>query len=178
MIAIEPVYGMRATLEQKTPGTDIRAGQAEALPLESAGVDAIVAGQAFHWFANATALAEFARVLRPHGLMRNCRDAAAAGGDHQPRGAVPRGCAGARDRRMARRVQRLGAVRADRRAAGDDLPTARRAGLVDRAPSISSVAALDKNERQVVEQRARELAAGASPELRHMTELFICARRR
>jgi ubiquinone/menaquinone biosynthesis C-methylase UbiE len=50
VIAVEPVEGMRATLRRTAPGADIRAGQAEALPLIAGEVDGVVAGQAFHWF--------------------------------------------------------------------------------------------------------------------------------
>ena len=67
VVAVEPVDGMRATLERTAPAADVRAGQAEALPLAAGEVDAVVAGQAFHWFANPAALREFARVLRPTG---------------------------------------------------------------------------------------------------------------
>ena len=77
VIAVEPVAGMRVMLERTAPAADVRAGQAESLPLRAAEVDGVVAGQAFHWFANATALGELARVLRPEGrlgLVWNRRD--------------------------------------------------------------------------------------------------------
>jgi ubiquinone/menaquinone biosynthesis C-methylase UbiE len=43
------------------------AGTAEEIPLPDASVDAVTAGQAFHWFERKPALAEIARVLRPGG---------------------------------------------------------------------------------------------------------------
>lgn len=65
--ALEPLDGMRAILERVVPGADAQSGTAEKIPLPDASVDAIFAGQAFHWFANDEAVAEIARVLRPGG---------------------------------------------------------------------------------------------------------------
>ncbi|MEL6129985.1 MAG: methyltransferase domain-containing protein, partial [Cyanobacteria bacterium J06628_4] len=42
-------------------------GQAEATTLAAASVDWIVAGQAFHWFDQQAARAEFFRILKPQG---------------------------------------------------------------------------------------------------------------
>jgi len=50
---------------------------AEATGLESGGFDLVLCAQAFHWFDQPMALAEFARLLRPHGrlaLLWNIRD--------------------------------------------------------------------------------------------------------
>jgi SAM-dependent methyltransferase len=50
---------------------------AEALPLRAHSVDAVLVGQAFHWFDGEVALAEIRRVLRPGGgvgLVWNMRD--------------------------------------------------------------------------------------------------------
>jgi SAM-dependent methyltransferase len=62
VIAIEPDDGMRALIP---PGADVRAGTAEALPLEDASVDGAFVAEAFHWFDYERALAELARVLKP-----------------------------------------------------------------------------------------------------------------
>ena len=74
VVAVEPDAGMRALL----PGrAQPREGSAEAIPLPDASVDAVLAGQAFHWFDAARALPEMARVLRPGGtvgLLWNLRD--------------------------------------------------------------------------------------------------------
>lgn len=75
--AVEPVEAMRAELQRALPGIDARQGTAEALPWPDAAFDALVCAQAFHWFANAQALAELHRVLRPGGrlaLVWNVRD--------------------------------------------------------------------------------------------------------
>jgi SAM-dependent methyltransferase len=78
VIAIEPVAPMREKLAAALPQVDVRDGTAQALPLDDASVDAVVCAQAFHWFANADALAEIHRVLKPGGrlgLIWNLRDA-------------------------------------------------------------------------------------------------------
>lgn len=68
VVALEPLDGMRAILERVVPEAESLAGTAEAIPLADASVDAVFAGQAFHWFANDDAVAEIARVLRPGGV--------------------------------------------------------------------------------------------------------------
>ncbi len=69
VIAVEPLDELRELLETRVPEADVRAGAAEEIPLEDASVDAVFAGQAFHWFANDTAVGEIARVLRPGGVL-------------------------------------------------------------------------------------------------------------
>ena len=69
VIAVEPLDELRAILAQRVPTVDIRAGRAEDLPLADAEVDAVFAGQSFHWFANEVAVAEIARVLRSGGVL-------------------------------------------------------------------------------------------------------------
>ncbi|MGI5146098.1 class I SAM-dependent methyltransferase [Plantactinospora sp. CA-294935] len=64
---VEPDPGMRARLDTATPGTVARAGSAERVPLPDGSVDAVVAGQAYHWFDHPVAHAEGARLLRPGG---------------------------------------------------------------------------------------------------------------
>ena len=66
VVAVEPLDEMRAMIPapaQSMPGT------AESIPLPDASVDAVVAGQAFHWFDSSRALPEIARVLRPGGTV-------------------------------------------------------------------------------------------------------------
>ena len=69
VIAVEPLPELRAFLEQRVRSADVRDGRAEDIPVADAGVDAVLAGQAFHWFANDIAVAEIARVLRPGGVL-------------------------------------------------------------------------------------------------------------
>ncbi|HEY7859182.1 MAG TPA: class I SAM-dependent methyltransferase [Candidatus Nanopelagicales bacterium] len=75
--AVEPDAGMRDQLAGALPGVSVLAGSAESVPLPDSSVDAVVAGQAWHWFEPGAAVAEFARVLVPGGilgLLWNLRD--------------------------------------------------------------------------------------------------------
>lgn len=77
--ALEPVAEMRARLARVHPDLRLVDGDAEAIDLPDASLDAVVCAQAFHWFANRRALAEIRRVLRPGGrlgLVWNERDEA------------------------------------------------------------------------------------------------------
>jgi SAM-dependent methyltransferase len=68
---------MRAQLAARNPDVEALEGSAEHIPLPDAAVDAVVCAQAFHWFANAAALNEIRRVLKPGGvlgLIWNVRD--------------------------------------------------------------------------------------------------------
>jgi SAM-dependent methyltransferase len=66
--AVEPDDRMRARLAAVSPGVTPLAGAAEEIPLPDASLDAVVAGQAYHWFDPARAHPEIARVLRPGGI--------------------------------------------------------------------------------------------------------------
>jgi SAM-dependent methyltransferase len=65
VIAIEPNADMRAFAVAS--GLDARAGTATATGLRDGCADLVASFQAFHWFANADALREFRRLLRPGG---------------------------------------------------------------------------------------------------------------
>jgi SAM-dependent methyltransferase len=66
--AVDPDPAMLAQLRQRLPDVAAREGFAEAIPLPDASVDAVLAGQAVHWFDLDRALPEIARVLRPGGV--------------------------------------------------------------------------------------------------------------
>jgi ubiquinone/menaquinone biosynthesis C-methylase UbiE len=68
LVAVEPDAALRAVLGRELPAVTVLEGTAEALPLPTAGADAVCAGQAFHWFDVDRALDEFARVLRRQGI--------------------------------------------------------------------------------------------------------------
>jgi SAM-dependent methyltransferase len=67
-VPVEPDEAMRARLIRSTPGVTTLAGIAEAIPLQDASADGVVAGQAYHWFDPDRAHPEIARVLRPGGV--------------------------------------------------------------------------------------------------------------
>ncbi|HEY0449120.1 class I SAM-dependent methyltransferase [Actinophytocola sp.] len=67
--AVEPDADMLAELAARFPTARALVGSAERIPLPDASVDAVVVGQAFHWFDTDAALAEIARVLRPGGAL-------------------------------------------------------------------------------------------------------------
>ncbi len=68
VVAVDPSEEMLAIC-RKLPGVDTMVGAAESIPLAHASVDAVIVGQAFHWFDHSRALPEIARVLRPHGVL-------------------------------------------------------------------------------------------------------------
>lgn len=76
VLAVEPDDSMRAVAERALPGRTV-AGTAESIPLPDASCDAVVVGQAWHWFDADLAVKEIARVVRPGGhlgIVWNRRD--------------------------------------------------------------------------------------------------------
>lgn len=178
LVAVEPVSEMRSVLEREAPGVRALAGRAEEIPLPDASVDAVAAGQAFHWFDGPRALAEFHRVLRPAGrlgLIWNRRDS------QQPlhraideiiephRRDTPAyhtdlWSRAFEDSSLFRAAERT-EVRFDQTLDAD--------GLVDRVLSISFVSALGDEERAQVQARLRALAGSGLEPLRHITQVFV-----
>lgn len=77
IVAVEPLPQMAEQLRSAVPGITVLEGSAESIPLLDGSADAVLAGQAFHWFDAPVALAEIARVLRRGGtlgLVWNQRD--------------------------------------------------------------------------------------------------------
>jgi SAM-dependent methyltransferase len=170
VIAVEPLDGMRAILERVVPGVEAHGAGAETLPLADASVDALFAGQAFHWFANPQAIDEFARVLRPGGVLCLIWN---EGDDTRP------------DPRPPAFVELLETLHADARAAFADRPPwqdvialgpfgevheARRAhdhvldrqGLLDNVRSMSWIARRDPEEQAEIVQRLGALLPDAT----------------
>ncbi len=183
VIAVEPVAGMRAALERTAPAADVRAGQAEALPLHDAEVDGVVAGQAFHWFATSAVLHELARVLRAGGrlgLVWNRRDPEQPLQGELHRLVEPyRGGTPAHATDAWRAVFTAGApftpVAEHRVPHGQTLDAD---VLVDRVLSISFIATLPADEQRAIGAQVRALARGASIELRYVAELSVYSRSR
>jgi len=70
--AVEPNAPMRAAAERRLrayPAFDAVDGVADATGLPDASVDLVTVAQAFHWFDAEAARREFARILRPRGLV-------------------------------------------------------------------------------------------------------------
>jgi len=67
--AVEPDPAMLAELHRAHPQVPAVAGSAEAIPLPDASADAVLAGNAMHWFDMAAAGPEIARVLAPGGVL-------------------------------------------------------------------------------------------------------------
>jgi SAM-dependent methyltransferase len=178
-IAVEPVAEMRAALP---PTVRALEGTAEAIPLDAGSVDAVVVGQAFHWFDGDAALAEIHRVLRPEGLLAlfwNVRvlphpvHAAIDDLIAPYRGDVPSHRSGAW-RAALDRTHLFGPVEEhsfDNSHAADGEVLAARVG------STSFIAALDPAEREKVLQRARALAGEGTVTLPYRTEVQLCTRR-
>jgi SAM-dependent methyltransferase len=69
VIAVEPDPAMLTELRRALPAVRALPGSAEAVPLPGASVDAVLAGNALHWFDMNVAGPEIARVLAPGGIL-------------------------------------------------------------------------------------------------------------
>ncbi|MER6027178.1 class I SAM-dependent methyltransferase [Streptomyces sp. NPDC001851] len=69
VIAVEPDPAMLTELRRELPAVPALPGSAERIPLPDASVDAVLAGNAMHWFDMAVAGPEIARVLVPGGIL-------------------------------------------------------------------------------------------------------------
>jgi SAM-dependent methyltransferase len=178
LIAVEPVAAMRGVLERELPTATALDGTAESLPVDSAAADAIVVGQAFHWFDASAALTEFHRVLRPAGrlgLIWNVRDRRqelqrAIDEITEPlRGDVP--AQGDRRWHGDLRQSELFVARSERWFPFEvalDADTA-----LDRIGSVSFIAALDDPARRQVLERVRELTVKHPEPWAYLTEAYV-----
>lgn len=69
VVAVEPDSNMIAELRRALPGVRALQGSAENIPLGDGSVDAILVGQALHWFDLDLAFPEMWRVLAPGGVL-------------------------------------------------------------------------------------------------------------
>ncbi|HEX3647631.1 MAG TPA: class I SAM-dependent methyltransferase [Pseudonocardiaceae bacterium] len=67
--AVEPDPAMLAQLRERFPYVRSHQGPAEQIPLPDDSVNAVVVGQALHWFDLDRAVPEIRRVLRPGGVL-------------------------------------------------------------------------------------------------------------
>jgi SAM-dependent methyltransferase len=68
VVAVEPDPAMLAELRRGQPDVRSLSGMAEDIPLPDASVDAVLCGQAAHWFTMDLAVPEIARVLTQGGV--------------------------------------------------------------------------------------------------------------
>jgi SAM-dependent methyltransferase len=69
VVAVEPDPAMLVELRRALPTVRAVPGSAEEIPLPNASVDAVVAGNAMHWFGMNSAGPEIARVVVPGGVL-------------------------------------------------------------------------------------------------------------
>ncbi|TWP51368.1 class I SAM-dependent methyltransferase [Lentzea tibetensis] len=67
--AVEPNEAMLSELVRRVHDVRALPGHAEHIPVPDGTVDAVLVGQAFHWFDPLKAYPEIARVLRPGGVV-------------------------------------------------------------------------------------------------------------
>lgn len=181
VVAVEPVAAMRTVLERELPTVQALDGTAESLPLADGDADAIVVGQAFHWFDGPAALTEFHRVLAPGGrlaLVWNMRDRAQelqrlVDSITEPlRRGTPSQSTGMwrgafEDVQLFEPVAQLKVpfeLEMDRET------------FVDRIGSISFIAALEGQEREEVMERVRRLADEHPERWAYVTEAYVYER--
>jgi SAM-dependent methyltransferase len=69
VVAMEPAPAMRRLLRASCPTAMMLSRTAEEIPVADTSVDGVFAAEAFHKFDGPRAVAEFARVLRPGGVL-------------------------------------------------------------------------------------------------------------
>ncbi len=183
VVAVEPLVEMREQLARAVPEAEAVVGTAEQLPFETASVDAVTVGQAFHWFDAERAVAEIARVLRPGGalgLVWNMRELADPLQEHLNALLLPyRRELPSEDEQPWRTVLR------DAPAFGAEVVRSfpwvqphTTEELVDRISSISFVARLDAPERERLLEWVREAVAGLPQPFgfSYRTDVFVFPR--
>lgn len=191
VIALEPVAEMRIELRATVRGAEVLAGTAESIPLADGSIDAVTVAQAFHWFDQPRALAEIRRVLRPSGglaIVWNLRDESepwvAEFGARQLLPGMRRPYEYPTPAGLATLVADVGGFSPlDRVTFRFPVPCTP-SELVERAASVSFVAAMPPDERQVVLDRIADLAA-THPSLAgreefvfpYITSVYWCWRR-
>ncbi len=177
VIAVEPVSAMAEMLSSLTPGAELVSATAEALPFAGGTVDAITAGQAFHWFDADRAWAEFHRVLRGDGgvgLIWNVRDRSVDWVDRVWSILdVVEKKAPWRDHDRTSPTAGVGFGPLESATFWHEVSLTRQA-MLDRVASVSHVAVLPDAERGAVLERVEaELPPGEILEVRYRVDAFV-----
>lgn len=172
VVAVEPSEQMRSRIPARA---EVLEGSAEAIPLPDGSVDAVLVGQAFHWFDPEPALAEMARVLRPGGtlgLLWNERDESTdwvravwelwAGDPERVAASAPFAAAGGLTSPEHRRFSHAQPLDADL--------------LVDLVASRSELITMPEDERVEVLHRVRDLAPEEPFALPYVTDTWRSVR--
>lgn len=164
LVAVEPVAEMRAKLVAAVPGIQTLDGTAERIPLPIHSVDAVVVGQAFHWFDGVRTLSEIRRVLRPGGALGLIWQSRNPSRPWILRlneiidglsGANPRFCSGA----WREAFDRVSLFEPLGNASFEHVHRLTAETVVDRVASISYIAAAPEEDRRRVLDAVRELLA-------------------
>ncbi len=183
VIGVEPVAAMRAKLSTVVPEAEAVEGTAEQIPLGDGSVDALTVAQAFQWFRAEEALAEMHRVLRPGGgigLVWNRRDMSQPVNQeldallNRHRGETPHH----RNRNWREAFRRTALFGPLEERSFPSHQLLDMDGVVDRIVSLSFVATLDKEPRDVLISEIRELVARYPLPVRldYVTEVHTCRR--
>jgi SAM-dependent methyltransferase len=178
VVAVEPVAAMRAALPRSVRALE---GTAEAIPLGSGEVDAVVVGQAFHWFDGDAALLEIHRVLRREGVLALFWNRRVA--DDPVNVAIDELVDPHRADVPTHRTEEWRTA-FDRTSlfvplSEHEVPNEQRLdadGMAARVGSISFIAALDEPERNRVLERARAIAGPGTVTVPHRTEVLMWRR--
>lgn len=182
VIAVEPVAGMRERCARELPFVPVLGGVAEALPLADNSARAVVAAQAFHWFASPAAVAEVHRVLVDEGafvLVWNVRDERTPWVREMSKllephsGSAPR----YKDGSWRAVLESSGKFGSLWRASFEHAQVGAPGMVLDRVASVSYVAALDPAERARLLASVGELVraqsdAGGQVTLPYVTEVW------
>jgi ubiquinone/menaquinone biosynthesis C-methylase UbiE len=180
VIAIEPLDEMRALIPDSI---ESHAGSAEALPLDTASVDALTVAAAMHWFDPVRAYPELYRVLRPGGHL-------AVVGNHRelddPVQLAVQEVVG----ELVPTLDQLAGWQDDLEASGlfeplDEFHTQNEqlvdaVGLAERVGTISYVARLPEDERTAVLERVRAIGEAQPVEVfafRYRSDAYVFRRR-
>ena len=183
VIAVEPIDEMREQLFAAVPDVDAFDGTAEQIPLPDGSVDAVVCGQAFHWFRADEALREIHRVLVPGGglaLIWNIRDLSDPLQARLQEIITPFGAEVRSHRDIApdTSIEASGLFGPVEQRSWPYVQRLSRAHLVDRIASTSYIAILDPDARAGVLSQVLEAAEGL-PEpiaIPYTTDVYIASR--